>query len=90
MSFFGCVAGGRGPLGDIDTATLVVWLAQARQAKADLMTGGKPVSLEVTGGGQHRSVTFSKTNLSDLNAWIMDIQRALGRGPRRSAIDVTF
>jgi hypothetical protein len=90
MSFYGCRAGGRGPLGDVDQATLTAWLAQALQAKADLMTGSKPVTIEVTGGGQHRSVTYAKTDLSSLNAWIMDIRQALGTGPRRSAIAVTF
>lgn len=89
MSYYGCPAS-RGPLGDVDQATLTAWLAQARQAKVDLITGNKPITVEVTGGGQHRSVTYSKADMAALDAWIMEIKLALGIAPRRSAIAVSF
>lgn len=72
-------------LAGVSTATLQTWLANAQQAMADLMSGGKVVSITITGAGQHREVTYTRAELGQLTAWIKLLQAQLGliRAPRR-------
>lgn len=81
-------------LAGLDPATLQTWLSQAQSALNDLNLGQRSVTVEITGGGQHRSVTYRNDpdSLAMLNAWILQLQRALNiRGrSRRRAIGVSF
>jgi hypothetical protein len=75
----------------IDVPTLQKWLSEAQAALHSFRVGQKEVTVEITGGGQHRSVTFDKTNIAQLSIWISQLQRALGMRPRRrSALSVSF
>lgn len=81
-------------LAGLDQATLQAWLAQAQAALNTLMQGQRVVTVTVTGGGQHREVTYRNdpNSLAMLNAWILQLQRQLripGRS-RRRAIGVRF
>ena len=62
------------------------WLAQAQAAYADLMMGGKPVSVSYEG----KSVTFAASDASRLSNWIDLLLMSLGRGQRRRAIRPMF
>jgi hypothetical protein len=80
-----------GLLAGVDTTTLQSWLTNAQAALARVSTGQQEETVIVTGGGQHREVTFSKTNMGDLVRWIMMLQQALGTcGGRRRAFGVSF
>lgn len=75
----------------VDKATARQWLARAQDAYNRLSIGEKEVTVEVTGGGQHRSVTFDKTNIAQLTIWIRKLQKAAGYSvPRRRATAVYF
>lgn len=78
-------------LAGVDTATLQGWLADAQAALARFSTGAQEVTVIVTGGGQHREVTFAKTEMATLTQWIKTLQAQLGiiTRPRR-AIGVSF
>lgn len=67
-------------LAGVDPATLQSWLTQAQMALMSLNTGQKVVTVEVTGGGQHRSVTYRNdaNGLSQLAEWIRLLQAQLG------------
>lgn len=78
-------------LAGVDTATLLQWLADAQAAYAQLATGTKEVTVIITGGGQHREVTYAKPSIGDLTQWIKLLQAQLGLVPGgRSAIAVTY
>lgn len=79
-------------LGGVDQATLRLWLTQAQNARAEIMTGSKPVTVTVTGGGQHREVTYRNdpNSIANLSAWIIQLQAALGMRPRRRAMNISF
>lgn len=81
-------------LAGLDPATLQTWLTQAQTALAALNSGQRVVTVTVTGGGQHREVTYRNdpNSLAMLNAWIIQLQGQLGiRGrSRRRAIGVRF
>ncbi len=64
-------------------ATLQLWLGQAQQALQNLVTGAQAVTLSYAQGTGNRSVTYSRTNVGDLRAWIGEIQAALGVRTRR-------
>jgi hypothetical protein len=72
-------------LAGVDNTTLQTWLSQAQAALNALVTGQQAVTVTVTGGGQHREVSFNKTNQANLIAWINMLQAQLGikRTPRR-------
>lgn len=93
MSFAGASLPCPGELTGVDPATLQAWLTQAQSALNSLMLGQRVVTVEVTGGGQHRQVTYRNdpNSMAGLRAWIGELQRALGvrRRPRR-AIGVSF
>lgn len=65
-------------LAGVSTVQLQTWLTEAQTAYHDVSSGGKAVTVIVTGGGQHREVHFDKTNLSALENWIRMLQVQLG------------
>lgn len=73
------------PIAGVDTTTLQGWLSDAQKAYAAFNIGRREVTVSVTGGGQHREVTFNRTNLQQLLAWIKMLQAQLGiiTAPRR-------
>ena len=76
------VVGGRGSLGvlqGVPSATLTLWLATAQQAYADLMSGGKVVTASYSQGDGSKSVTYTMASMANLQAWIGQLQRALGQ-----------
>ena len=78
-------------LAGVDTATLQGWLSDAQAALAKFSTGAQEVTIIVTGGGQHREVTFAKPDMGSLSNWIRMLQAQLGLITRpRSAISVRF
>lgn len=62
----------------LDEATLRAALLQAQTAMIALTTGEKEASVEVTGGGQHRAVTFTQTDMAKLTNLIRMLQAQLG------------
>ena len=62
------------------------WLVQAQAAYADLMMGGKPVSVSYEG----KSVAFAASDASRLSNWIDLLLMSLGRGQRRRAMKPFF
>jgi hypothetical protein len=66
------------PLAGVATVTLQSWLSDAQAALAALNTGRREVTVIVTGGGQHREVTFQKTDQAALLNWIRMLQAQLG------------
>lgn len=62
------------------------WLAQAQGAYADLMMGGKPVSVSYEG----KSVTYAASDASRLATWIDLLLMSLGQGQRRRAMRPYF
>lgn len=53
-------------------------LSALQAALLTLTAGGKPQVVEVTGGGQHRAVTYTKTDISALSYMIRLVQAQLG------------
>lgn len=78
-------------LAGVDTVTLQGWLSDAQAALAKLSTGTQEVTIIVTGGGQHREVTYARPDMGALSNWIRMLQAQLGiiTRPRR-AIGVSF
>jgi hypothetical protein len=80
-------------LAGVDNATLQGWLTDAQAALGKLMSGQQVVTVIVTGGGQHREVTYrnDRNQVALLNQWIRMLQAQLGIicAPRRP-INVTF
>jgi hypothetical protein len=74
-------------LAGVDTATLHVWLADAQAALVAFSTGRREVTVIVTGGGQHREVTYRNdpNGFAQLQEWIRLLQAQLGIivNPRR-------
>ena len=58
------------------------WLAQAQAAYADLMMGGKPVSISYDG----KNVSYAPSDAAKLSSWIDLLLMSLGRGRRRRAM----
>lgn len=81
-----------GALTGIDRPTLQGWLRDAQSALNTLALGQREITVIVTGGGQHREVTFERNqnSMAQLRAWIGELQRALGIGGQRRAIPVSF
>ena len=69
--------------------TLQAWLLAAQNALASLMTGQLVATVSYQNGSGNRSVTYTKANVADLRAWIMELQAALGN-TRPRAIGVMF
>lgn len=76
-------------LAGVDRTTLQNWLTAALLALMSLNSGQRVVSVQVTGGGQHREVTYRNDpdGLSQLAEWIRLLQAQLGiiPAPRRRA-----
>ena len=62
----------------MDTAVLSANLAQAQAAYNALMCGSKVASASYAQGDGSRSVTYSRTELQNLMAYIQSLQVALG------------
>lgn len=78
-------------LAGVDRTTLQGWLSDAQAALARFSTGAQEVQVVVTGGGQHREVTFGKTDIGTLTQWIKLLQAQLGTITRpRGAFSVSF
>ena len=69
-------------LAGTSTAARQQWLLDAQTAYAQLMTGGKPVTVSYEG----KSVTYTATEGAQLLSWIGLLQASLGitRRPRRA------
>lgn len=78
-------------LAGVPTVTLQQWLLDAQTALAKLSTGTREMTIIVTGGGQHREVTYAKSDMGSLTQWIGLLQAQLGliNRPRR-AIGLSF
>jgi len=78
-------------LAGLDGDTLRTMLRDAQTAMGRFATGAQEQTVVVTGGGQHREVTFAKTELATLTQWIKLLQAQLGiiSQPRR-AIGLSF
>ena len=78
-------------LAGVDTTALQGWLSDAQAALAALNTGQREITIIVTGGGQHREVTFQKTDTAALANWIRTLQAQLGIIPApRTRARITF
>lgn len=82
--------GTSGVFAGIPAATLQQWLTEAQQALHELKMGKKTVSLSYSSGDGMKSASFSRTSVQQLTDHINELQRALGRGGMRRAIDVRF
>ncbi len=69
--------------------TLQTWLLAAQNALASLMTGQLVATVSYQNGSGNRAVTYTKANVADLRAWIVELQTALGNA-RPRAIGVMF
>ncbi len=76
----------------VPTATLQQWLADAQQAFHDITVGGKPMVVTVRSAvGAERSVTYTRSSLANLTAYIQALKAQLGITRRiRRAIPGTF
>jgi hypothetical protein len=77
----------------IAPATLQAWLTDAQNKLAELSTGARVVSIQVTGGGQHRQADYRNdpNSMALLRMWIRQLQAALGvLRPARRALGVSF
>ena len=74
-------------LAGMSTLALKTALANAQQAYLDLSTGAKGVSYSYTQGDGARAVTYTQTNITQLELLIRTLQQQLGliqrarRGP---------
>ena len=73
----------------VPPGTLQAWLSAAQNALATLMTGQMVATVAYQNGSGNRSVTYTKANIADLRAWIMELQTALGNA-RPRAVGVMF
>jgi hypothetical protein len=65
-----------------DPATLQALLSQAQQAYAQLIMGGKPVTVSY----ESKSVTYTQAEVANLSALIMQLQAQLGLTCGRRAL----
>lgn len=68
----------------VPVATLQQWLADAQQALHDLSTGAKGESYSYTQGDGTKSVTYTRAEIGNLQAYILELQYALGIRRRRA------
>jgi hypothetical protein len=73
-------------LAGVDSTTLQSWLTSAQSAYQQLMTGSKVVSAAYDG----KSTSFTQADATQLQNWIMLLQRQLGVGGRRRALRPYF
>lgn len=79
-----------GALSGVAPAILQQWLTDALNARHKLLTGAQPNVVLYASGEGSRSVTYTRTSLSNLSMYITELQAALGMAPRRRAIGVRF
>jgi len=79
----------RPPPPTLDPSVLSARLAEAQAAYHALMTGQNTTVVSYGFGDGQRSVTYTRTSLKDLRAYIMELQQQLGFRSRR-AIGVRF
>ena len=65
-------------LAGMTPAQLQTSLSSLQTAMIELAAGGKPQTVEMTGGGQHRAVTFNKADITQMQYLIRLIQAQLG------------
>ena len=68
----------------VPRATLQQWLMDAQQAYHDLSTGAKGESYSYTQGDGAKSVSYTRASLADLQAYILELQYAMGIRRRRA------
>lgn len=73
-------------LAGVPMPTLQTYLANARQAYADLMSGAKIVNVSYEG----KSVTYTPADASRLEAWIMLLQAQISGCRTRRALRPYF
>jgi flavin-dependent dehydrogenase len=73
-------------LAGVPRDTLVIWLAQAQQALADLYTGSKVVSLSYEG----KQVSYTPSDVQRLTEWISIIQSQISGKKSRRALRPVF
>lgn len=76
----------------VATATLEAWLSAAQAARHKLLIGGGVVKVSYQQGEGGKAVEYTKADLPALNAYISELQAALGNvtTPTRRAIGVVF
>lgn len=74
----------------VPPATLQQWLTQAQAALQAVTVGSQPVSVRYAQGGGERMVTYSRTNIGALTAWIGQLRAALGQTRARRPVYVSF
>lgn len=74
----------------IPTATLQQWLFDAQQAIHDLSTGVKPIVVMYTQGDGTKSVTYTKTDIASLHAYIQELKAQLGITCGRRPLRLVF
>ena len=67
----------------VDTATLNAWLQQAQTARHELVTGRRAQMVAYGQGDGTKTVTYTRSNLADIDAYIASLMSALGLGRRR-------
>lgn len=74
-------------LAGMDQATLALWLAQARLAYMELMTGARVVTASYAQGDGTKAVQYTAADATRLMAFIMLLMQYLGmEGGRRRPI----
>ena len=74
----------------VPQATLQQWLIDAQQALHDLTIGGKVQVVLYNSGEGSRQVTYSRTSIGQLNAYIQALATALGVTRPRQPFRVRF
>ena len=77
----------------VPSATLQIWLCQAQQALQNLQTGQQVAVVSYAQGEGNRSVSYRRTDIGQLTAWIQQLQMAINPGSRlfrRRAITPRF
>jgi hypothetical protein len=78
-------------LTDAERAALQQRLTDAEQARHELAIGRRASVVSYgQGDGGHRAVTYTRTNLAQLDAYIAGLRRQLGHHSPRRAIGVRF
>jgi len=70
-----------------DTATLEQRLAEAEDARHWLLTGRQTVTVQASGDKQ---ITYARTELRQLDAYIAELKRRLGQSTGRRAVGTVF
>lgn len=74
----------------IAPATLQKWLLEAQLAHHNLMTGSQGEALSYTQGDGTKSITFTRTNVGQLTAYIQLLKAQLGITSGRRPVRFVF